>query len=43
MKYKNSFFKVNIKDDGTYITIYPAVSDGKKLEYKEVMDFLEKK
>ena len=43
MKYKNSFFKVNIKDDGTYITIYPAVSDGKKLEYKEVFDFLEKK
>lgn len=43
MKYKNSFFKVNIKDDGTYVTIYPAVSDGKKLEYKEVLDFLEGK
>ena len=43
MKYKNSFFKVNIKDDGTYVTIYPAINDGKKLEYKEVMNFLEQK
>ena len=43
MKYKNSFFKVDIREDGTYLIVYPAVSDGKRLEYKEVLDFLERK
>lgn len=43
MKYKNSFFRLEIKDDGTYIVLFPAVSDGKKLEIKEIYDFLEEK
>lgn len=43
MKYKNSFFKIEIKDDGTYLVIYPPVSDGKTLETREVTDFLDKK
>lgn len=41
MKYKNSFFKIEIKEDGTYLVIYPPVSDGKALETKEVTDFLD--
>lgn len=41
MKYKNSFFKIEIKEDGTYLVIYPPVSDGKALETKEITDFLD--
>lgn len=41
MKYKNSFFKIEIKDDGTYLVIYPAYSDGKQLEIKEITEYLE--
>ena len=43
MKYKNSFFKLEIKDDGTYLRLFPAVSDGKLLEAKEIVDFLSSK
>ena len=43
MKYKNSFFKLEIKEDGTYLVLFPAVSDGKKLEIKEVHGFLEER
>ncbi len=43
MKYKNSFFRVEIKDNGTYLDLFPAVSDGKNLEIKEVFDFLDRK
>ena len=43
MKYKNSFFRVVIKDSGTYLDLFPAVSDGKKLEIKEIFDFLDRK
>lgn len=42
MKYKNSFFEIEIKEDGTYMHLYPAIADGKKLELKEVKGFLEK-
>lgn len=43
MKYKNSFFRVVIKENGTYLELFPAVSDGKNLEIKEVFDFLDGK
>lgn len=43
MKYKNSFFRVVIKDSGTYLDLFPAVSDGKNLEIKEIFDFLDRK
>lgn len=40
MKYKNSFFVIEIKDDGTYMHLYPAVSGGKTLEFDEIARFL---
>ncbi len=40
MKYKNSFFRLSIKDDGTYLDLFPALMDGKSLEIKEVVDFV---
>ncbi len=43
MKYKNSFFKIEIKEDGTYLDLFPKQSDGKELEAKEVFEFLEGK
>ncbi len=41
MKYKNSFFRLDIRKDSTYIVIYPALSDGKALEINEVLSFLD--
>lgn len=41
MKYKNSFFRLDIRQDGTYLIIYPVQSDGKALEYNEVAEFLD--
>lgn len=43
MKYKNSFFQLNIREDGVYLVVYPPVSDGKRLEVKEVVSFLDSK
>lgn len=43
MRYKNSFFRIEIKDDGTYLNLYPVVRDGKALDMNEVLDFLERK
>lgn len=43
MKYKNSFFRLETKEDGTYLDLYPALSDGKSLEIKEVLTFIENK
>ncbi len=43
MKYKNSFFRLIIKDDGTYLEVFPPVSDGKRLDPKEILDFLDSK
>ncbi|MGN0151362.1 MAG: FapA family protein [Wujia sp.] len=43
MKYKNSFFRIEIKDDGTYLSLYPVVSDGKELDIREIIDFLDSK
>ncbi len=43
MKYKNSFFKIEIKDDGTYLDLYPPMNDGKNLDIKEITEFLDGK
>jgi len=43
MKYKNSFFKLDIRDNDTYLVVYPPVSDGKSLDIKEVLSFLDEK
>lgn len=39
MKYKNSFFRIIIKEDGTYLALYPAIADGKALEMKEILAY----
>lgn len=43
MKYKNSFFKIRIKEDGTYLDVFPPKEDGKRLDIREVVSFLEQK
>lgn len=43
MKYKNSFFRIEIKENGTYLDIFPALTDGKRLTIKEIVDFLDSK
>ena len=43
MKYKNSFFRVRIKTDGTYLDVFPPQNGGKELDVQEVINFLEKK
>ena len=40
MKYKNSFFKININDNSTYIEVFPPLSDGKRLSIQEVLGYL---
>lgn len=42
MKYKDSFFRVTIKDDGTYLGVFPPKDGGKSLDVKEVMDYLDR-
>lgn len=42
MKYKNSFFRIRIKEDGTYLDVYPPKEDGKKLDVQEVAAYLER-
>ena len=43
MKYKNSFFRLDIRENGTYLIVYPAWSDGKALDIKEIITFLDSK
>ena len=43
MRYKNSFFRIEIKDNGTYLDLFPPVDGGKKLEVNEILRFLESK
>jgi hypothetical protein len=43
MKYKNSFFRITSKEGGTFLEVFPPQSDGKKLEEKEIGDFLKDK
>ena len=43
MRYKNAFFRVEVKDNGTYLNIFPKQSDGKGLELQEVLNYLDDK
>lgn len=43
MKYKNSFFRIEIKETGTYLDLFPPQADGNKLEINEIMSFLDRK
>ncbi len=43
MEYKNSFFRIEIKDKGTLLDIYPAKNGGKRLEFDEIQRFLTRK
>ncbi|MGN0389827.1 MAG: DUF342 domain-containing protein [Wujia sp.] len=42
MKYKDSFFRVTIKEDGTYLSVFPPKDGGKSLDVKEVIDYLDR-
>ena len=43
MNYKNGFFQLEHKDDGTYIKIYPAMNDGKPIMIEDVAAYLHEK
>ncbi|MGN0368559.1 MAG: FapA family protein [Wujia sp.] len=43
MRYKNSFFRLRIREDGTYLNVFPPMDGGKRLEINEIMDFMDKK
>lgn len=40
MDYKNSFFQLVHKEDGTYIKIFPAKNGGKKVRLDELLQYL---
>lgn len=40
MRYKNGFFQLLHKEDGTYLKLYPAVADGNKLNIDDVSEYL---
>lgn len=41
MKYKNSFFKIDTDNNGTYLILYPPVSDGKNIEFEEIKTYID--
>ena len=41
MKYINAFFQLDIRDNGVYMHLYPALENGKALTISEVTDYLE--
>mgnify|MGYP002520568679 CR=1 FL=1 len=43
MKYKNSFFLLEMRKDGTYLVVYPAKNGGEVLQLKEILNFLDMK
>lgn len=43
MNYKNGFFQLLIKEDGTYVKVYPKLNDGNQLNIEEIMQYLTKK
>ncbi len=43
MDNQNSFFSLVIKQDGTYLRLYPAVGNGKLLNYDEINNYLSDK
>lgn len=42
MKYTNGFFRLNIKENGVYVHIYPEKNGGKKIVIQEFAEYLEK-
>lgn len=42
MKYKNGFFQLLHKGDGTYLKLFPAVADGKSIHIDDVLLYLHK-
>ena len=42
MKYKNAFFRLEIRDDGTYLDVYPPQDGGRPLDHQEVIDYIER-
>lgn len=43
MKYKNGFFQLLHKEDGTYLKIYPAMNGGEDITFEEVVSYLNSK
>lgn len=43
MNYKNGFFQLEHKEDGTYIKLYPAMNDGKPIMIEDVVAYLDEK
>lgn len=43
MVYKNGFFQLSIKNDGTYMKIFPAMNGGEPLKFDEVSRYLTSK
>ena len=43
MNYKNGFFQLENKEDGTYIKLYPAMNDGKPIMIEDVAAYLHEK
>ncbi len=42
MKYTNGFFRLNIKENGVYVHIYPAKDGGKQIVIQELAEYIEK-
>lgn len=40
MSSKNSYFQLEIKNDGTYLKIYPPVDNGQQITYDEISEYL---
>ena len=43
MESKNGYFKLDIKEVGVFLQVYPPEEGGKPLEYKEVLSYLEER
>ena len=43
MKYKNAFFRIEIKENGTYLDLFPPKDGGKKLEFEEIRSYIDAK
>ena len=41
MKYINAFFQLDIRDNGVYLHLYPAIDNVKPLSISEVTEYLE--
>lgn len=40
MRYKNGFFQLLHKEDGTYLKLYPPVADGNNLDIDDISEYL---